>query len=83
MKITDALLGEHAVFYAQFEYLERSVPSADTISQVKSLGALLAASLAGCLSFVSVGKLAANRTLPLHEALRKISLPHVEIQRSC
>ena len=47
MKITDALLGEHAVFYAQFNHLEQSLPSADTLTQVKSQGAMLAAALAG------------------------------------
>jgi iron-sulfur cluster repair protein YtfE (RIC family) len=47
MIITDALLGEHAVFYAQFNHLEQSIPAADTLSQVKSQGAMLAAALAG------------------------------------
>ena len=46
MKITDALLGEHAVFYAQFDYLEEFVPSASELL-AKSLGAMLAAALAG------------------------------------
>ncbi len=47
MKITDALLGEHAIFYAQFDHLEQTVPVADTIALVKSQGAMLAAGLAG------------------------------------
>jgi hemerythrin-like domain-containing protein len=46
MKITDVLLGEHAVFYAQFDYLERAIPAATSVTQVKSLGAMLAAALA-------------------------------------
>ncbi|MCK4975315.1 MAG: hemerythrin domain-containing protein [Anaerolineales bacterium] len=46
MKITDALLGEHAVFYAQFDHLEQAIPAANSIAQVKSLGAMLAAALA-------------------------------------
>ncbi len=46
MKITDALLGEHAVFYAQFDHLKQSVPHAETLAQVKSQGAMLAAALA-------------------------------------
>ncbi len=46
MKITDAFLGEHAVFYAQFKYLEQSIPAADALAQVKSQGAMLAAALA-------------------------------------
>lgn len=45
MKITDAFLGEHAVFYAQFDYLEQNVPEA-TGNLVKSWGAMLAAALA-------------------------------------
>lgn len=47
MKITDALLGEHAVFYAQFDHLEKAVPAANSVAQVKSLGEMLAAALAG------------------------------------
>lgn len=46
MKITDALLGEHAIFYAQFEYLEKSIPWAKDLTLVKSLGAMLTAALA-------------------------------------
>ncbi len=45
MKITNAFLGEHAVFYAQFEYLEQNVPEA-TGDLVKSWGAMLAFALA-------------------------------------
>jgi hemerythrin-like domain-containing protein len=44
--ITDALLGEHAVFYAQFDYLENAIPGANSVTLVKSLGAMLAAALA-------------------------------------
>ncbi len=46
MKITDALLGEHAVFYAQFDHLKQAVPQVETLAQVKSQGAMLAAALA-------------------------------------
>jgi hemerythrin-like domain-containing protein len=46
MKITDALLGEHAVFYAQFGYLEQVIPAVNSLAQVKNLGAMLAAALA-------------------------------------
>ena len=46
MIITDAFLGEHAVFYALFMHMEQSIPAADTLSQVKSQGAMLAAALA-------------------------------------
>ena len=37
MKITDALLGEHAAFFAQFDYLEQVIPVANSVAQVKSL----------------------------------------------
>ncbi len=47
MNITNALLGEHAIFYAQFDHLEQAVPAADTVAQVKSQGAMLAAALKG------------------------------------
>ena len=46
MKVTDALLGEHAIFYAQFDYLEKSIPAAQDLTLVKSQGAMLTAALA-------------------------------------
>ncbi len=46
MNITDALLGEHAVFYALFTHMEQSVPTAESLSQAKTQGATLAAALA-------------------------------------
>ncbi len=45
MKITATLLGEHGVFYAQFDHLEQTVPNAETLAQVHSQGALLGAAL--------------------------------------
>jgi iron-sulfur cluster repair protein YtfE (RIC family) len=45
MKITDALLGEHGVFYAQFAHLEQVAPVAPTLAQVQGLAASLAAAL--------------------------------------
>lgn len=47
MKITDAFLGEHAVFYAQFNHMEKTLPDADSLQQVKTQGAMLASALAG------------------------------------
>jgi hemerythrin-like domain-containing protein len=44
--ITNFLLGEHAVFYAQFDNVETGLPEAENLSQVKSLGGMLAAALA-------------------------------------
>ena len=38
MIITDALLGEHAVFYAQFDYLEQSLPTADSLPRCEGTG---------------------------------------------
>lgn len=46
MKITDALLGEHGAFYAQFDHLEEVVPMAESLAQVQGLAALLTAALA-------------------------------------
>jgi len=40
MKITDALLGENAIFYTQFDFLEQAIPAANSVAQVKSLGAM-------------------------------------------
>ena len=45
MKITDALLGEHGVFYAQFDRLEAELPHATNASEVREQAALLAAAL--------------------------------------
>ncbi len=45
MKITEALLGEHGVLYAQFDYLEKCLPSATDLGLVKSQGTMLAAAL--------------------------------------
>ena len=45
MRITDALLGEHGVFYAQFDHLQEAMPVAETLAQVKDQAALLAAAL--------------------------------------
>lgn len=45
MKITDALLGEHGVFYALFDHLEGVLSSVDTLAQAQGLSALLAAGL--------------------------------------
>jgi hemerythrin-like domain-containing protein len=47
MNITDALLGEHAVFYALFAHMDQSVQTAESTSQVRIQGAMLAAALAG------------------------------------
>ncbi|MBI3536529.1 MAG: hemerythrin domain-containing protein, partial [Chloroflexi bacterium] len=44
MKITDALKGEHGVFYAQFQFINDSLSSAN-LSIIQSLGAMLAAAL--------------------------------------
>jgi iron-sulfur cluster repair protein YtfE (RIC family) len=44
--ITHFLLGEHAVFYAQFDNLETHLPEAENLPQVKSMGGMLAAALA-------------------------------------
>ncbi|RME48551.1 MAG: hemerythrin domain-containing protein [Chloroflexi bacterium] len=45
MKITDALLGEHGAFYAQFDHLQDVVPATGGLALVQALGALLASSL--------------------------------------
>lgn len=46
MRITEALLGEHAVFYAQFDHLEQTVPTAPTLGRIQGQATLLAAALA-------------------------------------
>lgn len=44
MKITDALKGEHGVFYAQFQFIENALADAN-LSTLQFLGAMLAAAL--------------------------------------
>lgn len=46
MKITDAFLGEHGVFYAQFDHLDRVLPDTAELSAVQRHAALLASALA-------------------------------------
>jgi hemerythrin-like domain-containing protein len=46
MKITDALLGEHGVFYAQFDHLDQLVPAVERVADIRTQAALLGAALA-------------------------------------
>ena len=46
MKITDAFLGEHGVFYALFKHLEQAIPAASQPDQVHMHAAMLASALA-------------------------------------
>ena len=45
MKMTDALLGEHGVFYAVFDFLEECLVDVDSADEVRRLAAMLAAAL--------------------------------------
>jgi len=45
VKITDALLGEHGAFSAQFDRIEQEVPAMRTAAEVREQAALLAAAL--------------------------------------
>jgi len=45
MKITDALLGEHGAFYAQFDRLEETLPHTTSAGEIREQAALLAAAL--------------------------------------
>ena len=45
MKITEALVAEHAVFYAQFDQLERTLPTTKTLAEIKAVAALLESAL--------------------------------------
>jgi hypothetical protein len=45
MRITDALLGEHGVFYAQFDRLEETLPSEDGLEAMRAQASMLAAAL--------------------------------------
>lgn len=45
MKLTDALLGEHGVFYALFEHIEQELPRMKTLGEVQCAAGLLTAAL--------------------------------------
>jgi hemerythrin-like domain-containing protein len=45
MKITEALLAEHAVFHSLFDHVEQAVPRLKTLAEVKSLAAVIEATL--------------------------------------
>lgn len=45
MKITDAFIAEHAVIYAQLDYLEHAIPAARSLGEVKVMAGLLEAAL--------------------------------------
>lgn len=46
MKITDAFLGEHGAFYAQFDHLEKTQAQESQLAILRARAALLAAALA-------------------------------------
>ena len=46
MKITDALLGEHGVFYAQFDRIEKELETGEGVEVLRGEALLLAAALA-------------------------------------
>ena len=45
MKITDAFIAEHAVIYAQLDYLEHAIPASRTLGEVKVMAGILEAAL--------------------------------------
>jgi hemerythrin-like domain-containing protein len=45
MKITDAFIAEHAVIYAQLDYLEHAIPTAKTLGEIKAMSGMLEAAL--------------------------------------
>lgn len=45
MKITEALLAEHAVFHTLFDHLERALPRTHSLNEVKALGEVLESAL--------------------------------------
>jgi len=71
MKITDAFLGEHGVFYAQFDHLEALLASSPDGVCVQEQAGLLAAALAphaqleNDLLFAAVEQAAPERAAPI------------------
>lgn len=83
MKITEALLGEHGVLYAQFDHLEQGVLAAETPAQVHAQAALLRAAIeshAGLedeLLFIALEPYLGTQTGPL----AVMRMEHDEIER--
>ncbi len=46
MKVTEALLGEHGVFYAQFDHLEGALPSVSSLDLIIAQAAVLQSAIA-------------------------------------
>lgn len=46
MKITDALLAEHVVFHNLFDHLEKALPKAETVGEVRAMRDIMIAMLA-------------------------------------
>lgn len=46
MRVTDALRGEHGVFYAQFDHIEADLPGVEKVGCIHRSAALLGAALA-------------------------------------
>ena len=61
MRITDALLGEHGVFYAMFDYVEQTTSRSENSEELKILADLLATTL------LSHARLEDNLLLPAME----------------
>ena len=45
MRVTDAFLGEHAVFYAQFDWAETALEQSSSLTEIRTTAALIAAAL--------------------------------------
>jgi hemerythrin-like domain-containing protein len=83
MKITEALLGEHGVFYAEFDHLEEMVAGQPELRSVQEAAALLASALkphADLEDELLFGPALARLDHP-HEALELMHDEHEEVER--
>jgi hemerythrin-like domain-containing protein len=83
MKITEAFLGEHGVFYAEFDHLEEMLAGEPTLRTVQEAAALLASALkphAEMEDELLFGP-ALERLQHPHEALALMHDEHEEVER--
>jgi hemerythrin-like domain-containing protein len=83
MKITDAFLGEHGVFYAEFDHIMEMLAGEPTLRSVQEAAALLASALkphADMEDELLFEPALARLTRP-HEALELMHDEHEEVER--
>jgi hypothetical protein len=80
MKITDALIAEHVAFSGVFDQIERLLPKAQTVDEVKLLGSLVEGLLGGhAETEQDLAYAAVDHVLEDKNQLRRMHQDHQEI----